>query len=121
MKRKTMRHTSISVYPTIAKNLRVYAREFGSVGRAIQIGVEILYERLRAQNKVVGEGISSQEERQKQLKRPMSIDTVPRTEFLIEYLAEHGYESRSGVISACENVLSDLGIAVYLLRQKKKR
>lgn len=81
---------------------------------------EILYKRLRNEGKLVGEGISSQEERTKQLKRPLSIDTLPRTEFLIEYLAENGYESRVGVINACENVLADMLISTDLLKKKLK-
>jgi len=111
-------HTSVSVYPTIGKSLRAYGRHFGSTSRAVQIGVEILYERWRRNEPLIGPGSAAEEEQRKQIKRPLSIDTLPRTEFLIEVLSEP-YGSRAQVISTCENVLADLLTSAELLRRKR--
>ena len=90
--------------------------DFGSIGRAIQVAVEILYHRARFGMPVVGSGIAAAEENRQDLKVPLAFSVLPRTERLIEWLSSDAYKDRGGVINSCEEVLSDLSIEYYIHR-----
>jgi hypothetical protein len=102
-----------SLYPTTVKSLRSLCGEWGSIGRAIQVAVEIMVERIynpRPDRPALeGSGLSSAEERTRELKIPLSFKVLPITKEQIEWLSHaERYKNRNEVISACEGVLSDL-------------
>ena|ERR1039458_4567329 len=104
-----------SVYPTTAKSLRSLSGDFGSIGRAIQVAVEVLYYRVRHGLPVVGSGLAAAEDKQG-LKVPLTFSVLPRTKRLLEWLASEHYHDRNKVISSCEAVLSDLYTDYYVHR-----
>lgn len=108
---------SFSVYPTTLNSLRSLSGHFGSIGRAINVAVEILYYREREGLPLVGSGLASMEEKSEDLKVPLSFSVIPRTKKLIVWLADpERYKSRGGVISSCEGLLSDMYTEYYLHR-----
>jgi Arc/MetJ-type ribon-helix-helix transcriptional regulator len=107
--------TSFSLHPSQVKTIRELAPHFGSKGRAIQVAIEILYEKAK-NNKLVGSGLAAAAE-PGDLKVPMSVSLLPRTERLLDWLADpKRYKSRSAVINSCEAVLSDLYTEYYVHR-----
>src|SRR5580704_5164532 len=92
--RKTT-HTTFSLYPSEIRSFRAVAKPFGSIGRAIQVAVEVLYDRElygSAQQRIdldqlgpPDEVIEAGKER-RELKAPMSCDLLDRTSKLIDEL-----------------------------------
>ncbi len=118
MKRKT-RHTGFSVYPTTAASIRSLASHFGSVGRAIQVAVELLYRDAREDPPHLHSTVAfaSVEEKQQDLKVPLSFSILGRTERLTEWLADpKRYKDRNTVIAVCEGLLSELYTDYYVNR-----
>ena len=102
--------------PTVAKSytlpvsaflaIRKVASVYGSQGRALQVGAEIL-SRLEEPLQVKKPGKSSQ--------RRMTYKLVPRTVKLIHQLTETGYESSGQALAACVEALKLKGLS-----QRKK-
>jgi hypothetical protein len=90
--------------------------EWGSIGRAVQVAVEIMVE----QGNIQGSGLSSAEERSQGLKVPFSFSVLDRTDKQIKWLAQpESYGNRNQVISACEGVLADLHVRESIGSQKR--
>ena len=102
--------------PTVAKSytlpmsaflaIRKVASLYGSQGRAVQVGTEIL-SRLEDPLEVKKSRTSSQ--------RRMTYKLVPRTVKLIDQLVETGYESSGQALAACVEALK-----LKNLSQRKK-
>ena len=119
-----------SLYPTTVKSLRSLCGEWGSIGRAIQVAVEILVDRLTpslqemmdsdgkkpaggwtSAHRLEGDGLATDEERRQGLKVPFTFSVVTRTEKQIEWLSHaERYKNRNEVIYTCEGLLADLHV-----------
>jgi hypothetical protein len=110
---------TFSLYPTTINSIRELAGHFGSIGRAIQIAVEILYRDARENPpRLHGrEAFASVEEKQQELKVPFSFFMLPRTKRLVEWLADQKqYGDRNIVVGVCENLLANLYSDYYQFR-----
>ena len=96
------------------------AKPFGSIGRAVQVAVEVLYD--RAQRDIL---IDVEEEEgspndaiEGELKSPMSCDLLDRTRSLIEWLAHpKRYDGRYCVLCAALIWLNE----AHAQEQKRKK
>jgi hypothetical protein len=111
------RMASFSVYPATAHNIRSTSGHFGSVGRGIQVAVEILFERAQRGEllneepdwDVQDDLIGVPREAQDNLKVPLGFSILHRTEKLIGFLAgEKYYGDRNTVIMYCGTLLLQL-------------
>jgi len=111
-------HVTFSLFPSEILSIRKSAGIFGSIGRAIQVAVEALYDRVVRDKKeglidideggpppevddAFYENRKTYQQKQTELKAPMSCDLVPRTARLIGVLAKpRYYGSRYRVLSA---------------------
>lgn len=113
---------TFSVYPATAQNIRRVSEHFGSVGRGIQVAVEILYERAQKGElfeepdwdvidddlSTLGRNVNSAEARET-LKVPFAFSILDRTEKLIQFLADPKYYgNRNAVILTCGTLLPQL-------------
>jgi hypothetical protein len=87
-------HTTFSLYPSEISSFRFMAKPFGSIGRAVQVAVEVLYDRAQRGILIDIEEVGPPDEvieagrDSKQLKSPMSCDLLGRTSLLIDELAK---------------------------------
>lgn len=111
----TTRET-FSLYPSTVTSLRSLAGHFGSIGRAIQIAVELLYQRAQQGELHSGKATDTAER-----KVPFSFFVLPRTKRLIEWLSdEKRYGSRNNVLSVCDELLYNLYAHFYGYRMTAK-
>lgn len=111
---------TFSVYPATAENIRGMSDQFGSVGRAIQVAIELLYDRARR-----GELFDDQDDdvidslrgfpnsvlkgSRDKLKVPFAFSILDRTEKLLRLLSESKYYgNRNSVIMSCGTLLPQL-------------
>jgi hypothetical protein len=118
------RLATFSVYPATARKIRSTSDHFGSVGRAVEVAVEILYERARS-----GELFEDEDDEviddlrglprglphgslkilRDNLKVPFAFSILPRTERLVEFLAgPEFYKNKNSVIMFSGTLLPQL-------------
>lgn len=116
--RKGVTHmVTFSVYPSTAENIRSVSDQFGSVGRAIQVAIELLYERARngklfddqdddVIDSLRGLPNSVLKGSHDKLKVPFAFSILDRTEGLLKFLADpQYYGNRNSVIMSCGTLL----------------
>lgn len=131
-------HVTFSLFPSEISSIRRSAGVFGSVGRAVQVAVEVLYDRAvhHKENGLIDteengpppeveeafyENPKTYLQRQKELKAPMSCDLLPRIERLIRELAKPTYYGdRYGVLLAVCRWLVDAHADEQEARIKEK-
>lgn len=102
------KHVTFSLYPSEINTFRYMALPFGSVGRAMQVAAEILYDMAQRGSLIdLDEEGPPADAVEGELKAPMSCDLLPRTATLIDWLADpKRYGSRYGVVSAAASWLT---------------
>ncbi len=107
------KHISFSLYPSEIKRFRAVSAPLGSLGRALQVAAEVLYELAQRKKWVFWQFEASEEwlkERRdrEELKAVMGCYLPENTIALIDRLASMKmYGSRSGVLSAVLKWLND--------------
>src|ERR1035438_1365492 len=76
---------SFSVYKAAAQSIRKVSVHHGSLGRAFQVAVEILYDRARKGEPLVGSHFDD-DDPNLGLKVPFSFSVTPRTQILVDLL-----------------------------------
>src|SRR5260370_1048424 len=111
-------HVTFSLFPSEINSIRKSAGIFGSVGRAVQVAVEVLHAVRDKKNGLIEieeegpppevleayyENPAAYRQEQTELKAPMSCDVVPRTARLMSELARRKYYgNRYGVSLSSE-------------------